>query len=107
MVKIHVVIRRINPVLKIDLAQVGYLEDNQFVSLPMSAIAGCPILQYLHCSDVSDSLYIYHSSLADVVTTGANLPGFCVEFYDNMFVLMFDFNLDRDESAKEEEGKGN
>ena len=106
MTQIHVVIRRINPALKIDFAQIGYLKDGQFVSLPMSAIVGCPILQYLHSTDISDSLYIYHSSLADFVITGANLPGVCVEFFDNTFVLMFDFNLNCDESSSEEEGKG-
>lgn len=107
MVKIHVVVRRINPALKIDLAQVGYLKDDQFVSLPLDAIADCPISQFLNSSNISDSSYIHHSRIADFVATGATLPGFCVEFFDNTFVLMFDFNLNCDESAKEEEGKGN
>lgn len=107
MTKIHVIVRRINPALKIDLAQVGYLKDDQFVSLPLRTIADCPISQFLNSSGVSDSPYIYHWRLTDFVATGATLPGFSVEFFDSSFVLMFDFNLDCDESAKEKEGQGN
>ena len=107
MVKIHVVVRRINPALKIDLAQVGYLKDGQFVSLPLSSIADCPISQFLNSSSISDSPYIHHSRIADFVATGANLPGFNVEFFDSTFILMFDSNFNCDESATEEEGKGN
>lgn len=107
MTKIHVIVRRINPALKIDLAQVGYLKDGQFVSLPLDAIADCSISRFLNSSSISDSLYIHHSSLADFITTVATLPGVCYEFFDNTFVLMFDFNLNCDEGAKEEEGKRN
>lgn len=107
MVKVHVIVRRINPALKIDLAQVGYLKDGQFASLPLSSIADCPISQFLNSSSISDSLYIHHSKIADFVATGANLPGFSLDFFDNTIVLIFDSNLNCDESATEEEGKGN
>jgi hypothetical protein len=107
MTQIHVLVRRINPAFKIDLVQVGYLKDGQFVSLPLDAIADCPISQFLDSSSISDSLYIYHSRITDFITTGANLPGFRVEFFDDTIVVMFDFNLNCDEGTTEEEGKRN
>lgn len=105
MSQIHVVIRRINPALKIDLVQVGLLKENQFEPLSSSAIEGLPIARFLKSSSISDSLYIAHSELFDLVTTCGSLPRFRVEFFDNTLVLMFDFNLDYDESTTKEERK--
>lgn len=107
MTEIHVVIRRINPALKIDLVQVGRLKDCQFEVLPFEAIVNLPITQFLKSSDISDSLYVEHSKVSDLISVCESLSGFDVEFFDNMLVLMFDFNLDHDEVATEEEGKGN
>ena len=36
MTQVHIVIRRINPALKIDLVQVGYIEDGQFAIMPVT-----------------------------------------------------------------------
>lgn len=103
MTQIHVVIRRVNPALKIDLAQVGYLKDGQFVSLPLSALMDTPIARFLKSSSISDSLYVEHSEIFDLVTTCGSLPHFRVEFFDNTLILMFDFNLDCDEGPSEKE----
>lgn len=105
MTQIHVVVRRINPAFKIDLAQVGYLKDGQFVSLPLSAVEDTPIARFLKSSSICDSLYVEHSEVFDLVTTCGSLPHFRVEFFDNTLVLMFDFNLDCDESTPKEERK--
>lgn len=105
MTQIHVVIRRINPALKIDLVQVGCLKENQFETLPFSAIKDTPIARFLKSSSICDSLYVEHSEVFDLVTTCGSLPHFRVEFFDNTLVLMFDFNLDCDESAPKEERK--
>ena len=105
MTQIHVVIRRINPALKIDLAQVGYLKDDQFVSLPLSALMDTPIARFLNSSFISDSLYVDHSEIFELVATCGSLPHFRVDFFDNTLVLMFDFNLDSDEGAPKEERK--
>lgn len=105
MTQIHVVIRRINPALKIDLAQVGRIKDGQFVSIPLDAISNSPISPFLESSDISDSLYVEHSNLPDVVNACGHLPGFSIEFFDNTIVLMFDFEIDCDESTTKEEGK--
>lgn len=105
MTQIHVVIRRINPALKIDLAQIGYLVDGRFESLPSSAVGDMPIARFLKSSHISDSLYVDHSELFELVTTCGSLPHFRVEFFDNTLVLMFDFNLDCDEVPTKEERK--
>ena len=107
MTEIHVVIRRINPALKIDLVQIGRLKDRQFEPLPFEAVANSPFASFLKSSDISDSLYVDHSKIADLIAACGSLPGFNVEFFDNTIVLMFDFDLNCNESAKEEEGKGN
>ena len=107
MTQIHVVIRRVNPALKIDLVQVGRLVDGRFDPLPLSAIANAPISSFLESSSISDSLYVEHSRLPDAVNACGHLPGFNIEFFDNTLVILFDFNLDCDESSSKEEGKGN
>lgn len=105
MSQIHVVIRRINPALKIDLVQVGRLKEDQFEPLSLSAVKDIPIARFLKSSHISDSPYVDHSEIFDLVTTCGSLPHFRVEFFDNTLVLMFDFNLDCDESATKEERK--
>lgn len=106
MTQIHVVIRRINPALKIDLAQVGRIKDGQFDPIPFGAIANSTIAPYLKSSYVSDSLYVSHSEITDLISTCSTFPDFCIEFFDNTIVLMFNFDLDCDESPSKEEGKG-
>lgn len=107
MTQIHVVVRRINPALKIDLVQVGRIKDGQFDPIPFGAISNSPIAPYLKSSYISDSLYVDHSEISDLVRTCIVLPDYCIEFFDNTIVLMFNFDLNCDESAKKEEGKGN
>lgn len=107
MPQIHVVLRRVNPALKIDLAQVGCLNDHQFSPLPFSAIANSPIARFLKSSDISDSLYVDHLDISKLIAACECLPCFSIEFFDNTLILMFDYNLDDDEGATEEEGKGN
>ena len=107
MAQIHVVIRRINPNLKIDLVQVGRLKDGQFEQLSLEAIADTPVIRFLESSEISDSLFVYHPSISSLVSDCVGLPNFNVEFFDNTLVLMFDFNLDCDESPSKEKGEGN
>lgn len=106
MTQIHIVLRRINPALNIDLAQVGYIKDGQFAQLPSDIFLGTPIFDYFLVSEISKSPYIDHQSIADLVAVLASYPNFVVEFFDNTIVLMFDFNVDCDESTTEEEGQG-
>ena len=105
MTQIHVVIRRINPALKIDLVQVGRIKDGQFVPIPFDAIANSPIASYLKSSNICDSLYVDHSEISDLIGTCGVFPDFCIEFFDNTIVLMFNLELNCYESTTEEEGK--
>lgn len=105
MTQIHVVIRRINPALRIDLVQVGHIKDGQFVPVPFDVIANSPIASYLKSSGISASPYVNHSEVSDLIGTCGVLPNFSIEFFDNTIVLMFDFEFDRDESTTKEEGK--
>ena len=107
MTQIHVVVRRVSPALKVDLVQIGCFKDGQFDPLPLGAIARTPVARFLENSDISDSLYVNHSKIADLIVDCVGLPGFSVEFFDNTLVFMFDFNPDYDESSTKEEGKGN
>lgn len=103
MTQIHVVIRRVNPALKIDLVQVGRVKDGQFIPIPFDVIANSPIASYLKSSCISDSLYINHSEVSDLISTCGVFPDFCIEFFDSTIVLMFDFELDCNEITTKEE----
>lgn len=105
--QIHVVIRRVNPALKIDLVQVGRIEDGQFSMLALDILKSAPFSDYIECSSISDSPYIEHHSVLGLIAALISYPNFAIEFFDNTLVLMFDFNLNDDEITKEEEGKGN
>jgi len=107
MTQIHVVIRRINPAFKIDLVQVGYIENGQFSALSIDALKRTPIFTYVEHSSIADSPYIEHHSVFSLIDALSAYPNFDVEFFDNTLVLMFDFDLVSDESASQEEGKGN
>lgn len=106
MTQIHVVIRRINPAIKVDLVQIGRLEDGQFTTLPLDTLKCAPFSKYVECSSVSDSPYIEHHSISSLIAVLNSYPNFAIEFFDNTLVLMFDFDLPDDESSSEEEGKG-
>lgn len=106
MKQIHVVIRRINPAINIDLVQVGCIEDGQFTTLPLDTLNCAPLSKYVECSSVSDSPYIKHRSISRLIAVLISYPNFAIEFFDNTFVLMFDLDLPVNESSSEEEGKG-
>jgi len=107
MTQIHVVIRRINPAFKIDLVQVGYIENGQFSAFSLDALERTPISTYVEHSSIADSPYIEHHSVFGLIGALSAYPNFDVEFFDNTLVLMFDFDLIPDEGASQKEGKGN
>ena len=106
MTQIHVVIRRINPALKIDLVQVGRLEEGRFESIPLEILANSAISNILKRSEISDSLCVDHSSIPELIAICEGFPDFRVEFFDNTLILMFYRDLDRNESATQKEGEG-
>lgn len=99
MTQIHVVIRRINPAFKIDLVQVGYIENGQFSALSLDALKHTPVSLYVERSSIADSPYIEHRSVFSLIEALSSYPNFDVEFFDNTMVLMFDFDLVLGESA--------
>lgn len=99
MTQIHVVIRRINPAFKIDLVQVGYIENGQFSALSLDALKRTPVSNYVEHSSIADSPYIEHRSVFSLIEALSSYPNFDVEFFDNTIVLMFDFDLVLGESA--------
>lgn len=103
---IHVVIRRINPAIKIDLVQVGYVKDGQFETLDLRELAHTPIPDYVEHSHIVTSPYIEHSRIPSLVEALVAQPGFSVDFFDNTFVLMFVTDLIHDEITSKEEGQG-
>lgn len=107
MTRVHVVIRRINPAFKIDLVQVGYIENGQFSAISIDTLKRTPVPTYVEHSSIADSPYIEHCSVFNLIDALRVYPNFDIEFFDNTIVLMFDFDLDHDESSSEEEGKGN
>lgn len=106
MTQIHLVFRRINPALKIDFAQVGYIENGQFVNLPVSFLKDTTLPALLKTDLISDSCYILHSDISPLIANLSSFPGFAVEYFDNTLVLMFDLNIDPHEVTSKEEGKG-
>jgi len=107
MTQIHVVIRRVNPALKIDLVQIGRIRDGRFEPLPFSAVKDTPIARFLKNSHISDSLYVDHSEVFNLVVACGSLPGSTVDFFDNTIVLIFDSEFNCDESTTKEEGTRN
>jgi hypothetical protein len=107
MTSVHVVIRRVNPALKIDLVQVGYIKDGQFETLCLSDLAHTPISNYVEHSNIAASPYIDHCCIPSLVEALVAYPDFSVDYFDNTLVLMFSTELTRDESTSKEKGKGN
>ena len=103
MTQIHLVLRRINPALKIDFVQVGYIKDGRFVNLPVSSFENTILPTFLKTSSISDGCYIHHSDVSVLVSNLSLLPGFDVEYFDNTLVLMFDFKIDFNEISSKEE----
>ena len=106
MTQIHVVIRRINPALKVDFVQVGCIKDDQFSTLPLDALDHTTVSDFVEHSSISDSPYIEHHSISGLIAALISYPNFAIEFFDNTLVLMFDLDLPDDESSSKEEGKG-
>lgn len=106
MTQIHLILRRINPSLKIDFARVGYIKDGQFIDLPDSSFRDSIFSAFFKRDSISDSYYIFHSDIPVLVSDLSPLPGFAVEYFDNTLVLMFDFKIDLNESPSKEEDSG-
>ena len=107
MAQIHLVVRRVNPALKIDLVQIGHITGGRFAPLPFDIFEGSPFCPFLKQSDISESLFMRHEDIPCLISTLCPLPDFGVDYFDNTLVLMFDLNIDCDEITSKEEREGN
>lgn len=103
MTQIHVVIRRINPALKVDFVQVGCIKSEQFSALPLDALNHTPIIDYVRYTNFSDSPCIDHNLVPRLVGALVSLPNFSIEFFDNTLILMFNADLNYNEGTTKEE----
>ena len=106
MTQIHVVIRRVNPALKVDFVQVGCIKSEQFSTLPLDALDRTPVTDYVRYTNISDSPCIDHNLVPRLVGALVALSDFSIEFFDNTLVLMFSTDLNYNEGASKEEGQG-
>nr|DAK98977.1 MAG TPA: hypothetical protein [Microviridae sp.] len=106
MTQVHIVVRRINPALKVDFLQVGCIKDDQFSTLPLDALDHTPVPGFVEHSSISASPYINHCQIPSLVEALITYPDFSIDFFDNTLVLMFSTDLIHNESASKEEGKG-
>jgi hypothetical protein len=103
MTQIHVVIRRINPALKVDFVQVGCIKSEQFSALPLDTLDHTPVTDYVRYTNFSDSPCIDHNLVPRLVGALVSLPNFSIEFFDNTLILMFNADLNYDEGTTKEE----
>lgn len=101
--QIHVVLSRINPALSIDLVRFGHLEDGQFVQLPLDLFSDTPVSALIRLTDISDSAYLQHKDVSRLVSLLSCYPGFCLDYFDNTLVIVFDFNLTKNEVPTSQE----
>ena len=106
MTQVHIVVRRINPALKVDFVQVGCIKDDQFSPLPLDALDHTPVPNFVEHSSISASPYIDHCRIPSLVEALIAYPDFSIDFFENTLVLMFSTDLTHNESASKEEGKG-
>lgn len=106
MTQVHIVVRRINPALNVDLVQVGCIKDDRFSTLPLDALDHTPVSDFVEHSSISASPYINHRQIPSLVEALIAYPDFSIDFFDNTLVLMFSTDLTHNESASKEEGKG-
>lgn len=107
MTQIHLVVRRVNPALNIDLVQIGRVIDGRFAPLPFDIFEGSPVYPFLKHSDISESLYLDHGDIPRLISDISSLSSFSVDYFDNTLVLVFGLNIDCDEITSKEEGEGN
>lgn len=107
MKQIHFVINRINPALKIDAIRIGEIVDGNFKAVDPKIFSDESFYPLIRNSDISDTSYILHSEVPAIISDFSAREGFGVDFFDNTVVLFANFNLDTNEIASKEEGKGN
>lgn len=102
----HLVFSRINPALKIDVLRICYLESGNAVPVDANDFFATVVFDFpalsdlFRRSDISDSLYVYHSDLKRILTYLSDRV-LSIDYFDNNLVIIFDY--EQKEKDPEEE----
>lgn len=103
----HILISRINPALKIDLVRFCIIKDGSAKAFTSDEFrAFCDensfdgLLDLISVSDISDSMYIYHSDIFKLINVIMPVTPVTLDYFDNNFVIIFDYGTEK-ETPKE------
>lgn len=104
----HILLSRINPSLKIDLARICTIENGQAVALTvdefLSTFADSDFVQlcsFLVHSHISDSLYIQHDDVSSLVSYLVDRSYVSIDYFDNNLVIIFDYGTKKETPQEE------
>lgn len=107
MTSVHFCFYRINPVLKIDLVQIGTLETEEFVPLSGDRLKALDAFlnsvglhDFISRSDICRETYVTHD---DVRSLLAAVPFERIDWFKDTLVVVVPVNLDSYETPEEEE----
>lgn len=99
----HILLSRINPSLKIDLARICTIKDGQAVALThdefvdtFDAGVFSQLCDILVSSDISDSMYVRHAEIMDIVDIVAAFSSVTLDYFDNNLVIVFDYGTEKE-----------
>lgn len=103
----HILLSRINPSLKIDLARLCIIKDGQAVALTRDEIHDLfedsdlvQILGILTSSHISDSMYIMHEDVVTLISYLADRVSISIDYFDNNLVIIFDYGTEKETSQE-------
>lgn len=103
----HIILSRINPSLKIDLARICTIKGGQAVALTHDEFVDTfgdgvfsQLCDILVSSDISDSMYVRHAEIVDIVDIVSAFSSITLDYFDNNFVIIFDYGTEK-ETPKE------
>ena len=104
----HVLLSRINPSLKIDLARVCTIKDGHAVALTpdefrdifadSDLVRLCDLLVF---SNISESMYIRHEDVSVLVGYLMDRTSGSIDFFDNNLVIIFDYGKEKETPQEE------
>lgn len=104
----HILLSRITPLLKIDIARLCVIKDGQAVALTRDEIHDLfkdsdlvQILGILMSSSISDSMYIMHEDVATLISYLADRVSISIDFFDNNLVIIFDYGTEKETPQEE------
>lgn len=103
----HILLSRINPSLKIDLARVCTIKDGQAVALTPDEVHEtfkdsdlAQLLDFLVSSHISDSMYIMHEQVSELIGYLMDRTTVSIDYFDNNLVIVFDHGTEKETSQE-------